>query len=94
MVVLDDLKNLVLYKKPFFLPIDENDKKHNSLIMLLTPNYQSSMAAMNAPYIINRRYFESYYLEKNVYRYIKQQDGVGESVLMDSYDPEIGRAHV
>ena len=87
MVVLDDLKNLVLYKKPFFLPIDENDKKHNSLIMLLTPNYQSSMAAMNAPYIINRRYFESYYLEKNVYRYIKQQDGVGESVLMDSYDP-------
>lgn len=87
MVVLDDLKNLVLYKKPFFLPIDENDKKHNSLIMLLTPNYQSSMAAMNAPYIINRRYFESYYLEKNVYRYIKQQDGVGESVLMDSHDP-------
>ena len=87
MVVLDDLKNLVLYKKPFFLPIDENDKKHNSLIMLLTPNYQSSMAVMNAPYLINRRYFESYYLEKNVYRYIKQQDGIGESVIMDSNDP-------
>lgn len=70
MVVLDDIKNLVLYKKPFFLPIDENDKKHNSAIMLLTPNYQSSINAMKAPYTINRRYFESYYLEKNVSRYI------------------------
>lgn len=87
MVVLDDLKNLVLYKKPFFLPIDENDKRHNSLIMLLTPNYQSSINTMNAPYLINRRYFESYYLEKNIYRYIKQQEGTQEaSVIMDLHD--------
>ncbi len=73
MVLLDDVKNLVLYKKPFFLPIDEDDKKRKSLIMLLTPNYQSSINAMNSPYIINRRYFESYYLEKNVYRYINSE---------------------
>lgn len=73
MVVIDDLKNLTLYKKQFFLPIDENDKKKNSAIMLLTPNYQSSIKAMDMPYMINRRYFESYYLEKNIYRYINSK---------------------
>lgn len=86
MVVLDDLKDLTMYKKQFFLPIDEDDKKHNSMIMLLTPNYQSSINAMKAPYIINRRYFESYYLEKNIYRYISkgkiQDDAKNESYLL------------
>ena len=57
MVSLDDLKELVLYKKPFFLPIDPKDKKKGSAIMLLTPNYKSSMFAMTAPYAINRNYF-------------------------------------
>ena len=73
MVSLDDLKELVLYKKPFFLPIDPKNKKQGSAIMLLTPNYQSSMFAMTAPYTINRRYFESYYFERTVTRYIKNE---------------------
>ena len=45
MVVLDDLKDLMIYKKQFFLPINLKDKRHGSAIMLLTPNYQSSMLA-------------------------------------------------
>ena len=73
MVSLDDVKDLVLYKRPFYLPIDPKDKKHNSLIMLLTPNYKSSMNMMQSPYTINRRYFESYYIEKSVFRYIKNE---------------------
>ena len=73
MVSLDDLKELVLYKKPFFLPIDPKDKKKGSTIMLLTPNYKSSMFAMTAPYTMNRRYFESYYFEKSITRYIKNE---------------------
>lgn len=73
MVSLDDVKDLVLYKRPFYLPIDPKDKKHNSLIMLLTPNYRSSMNMMQSPYTINRRYFESYYIEKSVFRYIKNE---------------------
>ena len=75
MVVLDDLKNLVMYKKNFFLPIDEKDKRHNSAIMLLTPNYQSSLNCMTAPYTINRKWFESYYLERNIYKYISSKGG-------------------
>lgn len=93
MVVLDDVKNLVIYKKPFFLPIDENDKKRNSVIMLLTPNYQSSINAMKAPYIINRRYFESYYLEKNVYRYINSE-GYIENPSDEKYLMNVNEANL
>ena len=52
MVSLDDLKNLIIYKKQFYLPINEKNKKKNSLIMLLTPNYKSSA---NMSLIIWRR---------------------------------------
>jgi len=76
MVSIDDLKDLMMYKKPFFLPVVEKDKRRGSSIMLLTPNYKSSMLAMTAPYSINRRYFESYYVEKSITRYI-----VDESVV-------------
>ena len=70
MVSLDDLKELVLYKKPFYLPIDLKDKRHNSAIMLMTPSFQSSKFSMTAPYMVNRRYFESYFIEKATERLI------------------------
>lgn len=66
MVVLEDLKDLLMYKKQFFLPVNMKDKRHGSAIMLMTPNYQSSMLAMTEPYTLNRRTFESYYIEKQL----------------------------
>ena len=91
MVSLDDLKELVLYKKPFFLPIDPKDKRHNSAIILMTPSYQSSIMAMTKPYMINKKYFESYYLEKNITRYIKNESLLpvkdpGEYLLEEKLD--------
>ena len=73
MVSLDDVKDLVLYNRPFFLPIVEKDKTRGSAIMLLTPNYRSSINCMRLPYTINRRYFQSYYIEKSVHRYISNE---------------------
>ena len=73
MVSLDDVKDLVLYNRPFFLPIVEKDKTRGSAIMLLTPNYKSSINCMRLPYTINRRYFQSYYIEKSVHRYISNE---------------------
>ena len=73
MVSLDDVKDLMLYKRPFFLPVDPKNKKKGSVVMLLSPNYKSSMNMMNAPYIINKRSFESYYIEKSIQRYIKNE---------------------
>lgn len=81
MVSLEDIKDLVMYKKPFFLPIDEKDKKKGSSIVLMTPNYKSSMIAMTAPYTINRKYFESYYFEKAIVKYIKNESVYNEEDL-------------
>lgn len=72
MIFLDEIKYNYLYKKKFYLPIDEKDKKHNSLIYLLTPNYLSSINVLNNPLLINKKYFESYYIEKNVMHYINE----------------------
>lgn len=68
MIFLDDLKYMKLYKKPFLLPINKNDKKHGSAILLLTPNYDSSNKLMNHPMVINKQLspFISYYVEKDI----------------------------
>ena len=54
MVFLDDLKDLVLYKKPFVLPINEKNIKKGSAIFLISPNFSTSMKAMQAPYLVNK----------------------------------------
>ena len=68
MIYLDDLKYMKLYKKPFLLPINKDDKKHGSAILLLTPNYDSSNALMNHPLALNKpiNTFQSYYVEKDI----------------------------
>lgn len=67
MLYLDDLKYLKLYKKKFFLPITK-DKMKGSAILLLTPNYESSLALMNNQFAVNRsnKSFHSYYIEKDI----------------------------
>ena len=68
MIYLDDLKYMKLYKKPFMLPINKEDKKHGSAILLLTPNYESSNSLMNHPLALNKPVttFQSYYVEKDI----------------------------
>ena len=68
MLYFDDLKYLKLYKKHgVYLPINEKDKKHGSAILLLTPNYESSIQLMNNPFCINTNSsFISYYIERDI----------------------------
>ena len=67
MLYLHDLKYMKLYKKQFYLPINKNDTKHGSAILLLTPNYASSLKLMNSKFIVNRnKTFQSYYIEKDI----------------------------
>lgn len=83
MFFLDELKDLLIYKKSFYLPIDESDKKKNSAVFLLTPNGTSSRNMMKKPYILNKRAFESYYVEKSIYQAITSE---GECITdTDSY---------
>lgn len=68
MIYLDDLKYMKLYKKPFLLPINKNDKRHGSTILLLTPNYNVSNKLMSHPLALNKPTgtFQSYYVEKDI----------------------------
>lgn len=72
MVCIHELKNMKVYSKnmKFLIPSNKKDSKHGSVIFLVTLNKDSSNAMMNIPYCINRRQFESYYVEKAVNRII------------------------
>jgi hypothetical protein len=65
-IYLDDIKPLRLNKTQFFLPINEENKKNNSAIFLMTPNIESSINMMKNPLTLNRRLFELYYIEKDI----------------------------
>ena len=83
MIFVDQMKNLKIYKKPMLLPTLEADKKKHSAIFLLTPNYESSKKLMNHPMIINRKRFESYYLEQDLSYYITGK--VSKKVIKEDY---------
>jgi len=88
-VYLDDIKPLRLTKTEFFLPINEEDKKKNSAIFLLTPNLESSINMMKHPLALNRRLFESYYIEKDIAFILNEsrQLVVGEDIIPVEYNP-------
>lgn len=68
---LDEIQNERLYRRKFFLPINEKDKRHNSLIFLLSNSFMSSYELRNNPFSMNmNRSFISYYMEPNVKYYI------------------------
>ena len=73
MIFVDELKNLTLYKKTFFLPINEDNKRKGAAAFLLTPDYNASNKVMNLPYII-KRYYNGYYIEKDITYYINQEN--------------------
>lgn len=84
MIFLDELKPMTLYKKPFHLPINEKDKRKGSVSFLLTPNYESSIDLMKNPLMINRNYYNSYYIEKDI-TYFINQEGYLEDISDESY---------
>ena len=70
MILLDQMKNMKVYKVPLLMPTLENDKKRHSAMLLLTPNYDSSKAIIKHPLLINRLRYQSYYVERDVSYYI------------------------
>lgn len=84
MIFLDELKPMVLYKKPFHLPIDEKDKRKGAVSFLLTPSYESSIQLMKNPLLVNNRYYEAYYIEKDI-TYFINQEGYLEDISDKSY---------
>ena len=83
MLHLSDLKYMKLYKKQFFAPINMDDKKHGSAILLLSPSYESSRLLMNNKFVVNRnRSFECYYVERDIMYTVQNES----RVLQHEYD--------
>lgn len=67
MVYLYDIKDMKLYRKQFYAPINRKNKKTGSAILLLSPNYEASKSLINNRFMINRNQaFMSYYIEKDI----------------------------
>ena len=88
---LDEIKNETLYRRKFFLPINEKDKRHNSLIFLLSNSFLGSYELRNNPFAINtNRSFISYYMEPSVSYYMNIRENTlisefEESILIDEF---------
>lgn len=81
---LNEINNEVLYKRKFFLPINEEDKRHNSMIFLLSNNFMGSYELRNNPFALNlNKSFMSYYMESNVKYYINLQENSITSQYQD-----------
>lgn len=90
MIFIDEIKPMFLYKRPFHLPIDEKDKRKHSAVFLLTPNFLSSVNVLKNPLIINKNYFESYFIEKNITYYINQEGyiiGSADEIINEAETP-------
>jgi len=79
MIFIDEIKSLKLYNKPFYLPINLKDKKRGSSVFLLGRNtypdgsgYAAADILSSNP-LLNKKYFESYYIEKDVTFYINNE---------------------
>jgi len=75
-IYIDELNPLVLYKRKFFIPVNDHNRRKGSAIFLLTPNIESSTKLMNAPLMINNRMYESYYVEKDITYFINQENAL------------------
>lgn len=73
MIFTDIMKNMMIYRKPLFLPTLEDDKKKGSSVLLMTPNYESSKRLMQHPLLINRLRYQSYYAERNLTKFISSK---------------------
>lgn len=76
MRMMSELNHLYLYSadKKVYVPIDEQDKRHNSAIMLLTPNIDVTKNLMQLPYVHNPALFTSFYMDRNISAYVAKMD--------------------
>jgi hypothetical protein len=72
MILVSEMKPMVLYKKPFHLPIVEKDRKKGNASFILTKDFSSSMLFLKNPLLINRNYYESYYIERDISVYLNE----------------------
>ena len=84
MIFIDKMKNFKIYRTKTFLPTIKGNKKKNSAILMMTPNFDSSKRLMNNDMFVNNKRYESYYIEKDISFYINSKviEEVDESAII------------
>lgn len=77
MYFLDELDDWKLYRRRVILPLDEKDKRHNSMAFILSPNLEGTKSVFNNPLLV-ARYYNSYYMERAILYYVNQENSVEE----------------
>ena len=66
-IFLNELRPLKTYRGNFYYPIDLSNRMKNSVVYLMTPNFESTINVINHPYSVNNyRLFKGYYTERIV----------------------------
>ena len=92
MIFIDKMKNFKIYRTKTFLPTIKGNKKKNSAILMMTPNFDSSKRLMNNDMFVNNKRYESYYLEKDISFYINSKviEEVDENtIIKEQYELDI-----
>ena len=77
MYFLDELDDWRLYRRNVILPLDEKDKRHNSMAFILSPNLEGTKDVFNNPMLV-ARYYNAYYIERAFMYYVNQENSVEE----------------
>ena len=103
MYFLDELKELRMYKKQFYLPLNMDNKRIGSCALLLTPDVVSTHNLLTHS-LMTGKYYNGYYLERAVMYYINHEsntlnmddnaDYITEEVKLYADDPNKSRLSI
>lgn len=88
MILMDEMIPMRLYsrKQRAYLPFNPANKRKGALITLLTRDFEESIELMQKPFFHNPSYYISYYMDRNVKRYLSR-DGMIE-IEGEEEDPD------
>ena len=93
--LIEELENFRVYNKDIYLPVEDSDRKHGSVMFLLTPNLSSSKDFLQSIRrkddelvgFVNRFKgeinWDSYYMEKDVSYYMNQESFQMSRIISD-----------
>lgn len=94
MVYINELNDMKLYARTVLLPRGKKNKMLGGLALLLTPNPESTIKLINNNFI-SKKYYNSYYIEKDVSLYINSEMGnVLERHEIPKYIHEVNESNV
>lgn len=79
MIYVDELKNMIIYKKKAYLPVSDTNRRKGNCCIILSPNIEGSINTINFPMFINNLY-DGYYIEKDITYYINQENALIEDI--------------